>query len=321
LNAPCFETGFTLTSLGRNKIKYKLLRGSLGYRKMPTISERQQLIQSILIGAEDDLDVFTHYDPDDENLLNIADSEPSSDSDTGSSSSTSSESSLSSKSGSSSSLSIAASRDDDTDEELANILARTADSLQTIAETRILNPHDVAKCSQLDLVLVEFKTDDPKRFRQNLRVSPSTFDSLLKMIERHLVFTNNSYRSQVPVNAQLAITLYRLGHNGNTASVDAIAQWAGLSAGTIVNCTRRVMVAFLALHDTAIRWPSDEEKEEAKEWVESVSCHAWRDGFCMVDGTLVPLFEKPGHHGEAYFDRKSNYSLNVQVSTLCNPQL
>lgn len=33
----------------------------------------------------------------------------------------------------------------------------------------------------------------------------------------------------------------------------------------------------------------------------------------MVDGTLIPLFEKPGHHGEAYFDRKSNYSLNVQV--------
>jgi hypothetical protein len=33
----------------------------------------------------------------------------------------------------------------------------------------------------------------------------------------------------------------------------------------------------------------------------------------MVDGTLIPLFEKPGHHGEVYFDRKSNYSLNVQV--------
>jgi hypothetical protein len=33
----------------------------------------------------------------------------------------------------------------------------------------------------------------------------------------------------------------------------------------------------------------------------------------MVDGTLVPLFEKPHHFGEGYFDRKSNYSLNVQV--------
>ncbi|KAF8805036.1 hypothetical protein BYT27DRAFT_7105658, partial [Phlegmacium glaucopus] len=38
------------------------------------------------------------------------------------------------------------------------------------------------------------------------------------------------------------------------------------------------------------------------------------DGFCIVDGTLVPLAKKPGHHGEGYFDCKSNYSLNVQVS-------
>ncbi len=34
----------------------------------------------------------------------------------------------------------------------------------------------------------------------------------------------------------------------------------------------------------------------------------------MVDGTLVPLFEKPGGHGEGYYDRKGNYSMNVQVS-------
>ena len=37
-----------------------------------------------------------------------------------------------------------------------------------------------------------------------------------------------------------------------------------------------------------------------------------------MDGTLVPLADKPGYHGEAYFDRKSNYSLNVQVSNKAN---
>ena len=37
------------------------------------------------------------------------------------------------------------------------------------------------------------------------------------------------------------------------------------------------------------------------------------DGYCMVDGTPIILFQKPGYHGEAYFDRKSNYSLNLQV--------
>ncbi|KAJ7762085.1 hypothetical protein B0H16DRAFT_1312023, partial [Mycena metata] len=88
---------------------------------------------------------------------------------------------------------------------------------------------------------------------------------------------------------------------------------AGVSVGFVVRCTQRIIVAFLSLHDSVIRWPTESEKEEAKAWVESVSCQEWRGGLCMVDGTLVPLFEKPGHHGEVYFDRKSNYSLNVQV--------
>lgn len=38
-----------------------------------------------------------------------------------------------------------------------------------------------------------------------------------------------------------------------------------------------------------------------------------QDGYCMVDGTPIVLFQKPGYHGKAYFDRKSNYSLNLQV--------
>lgn len=36
----------------------------------------------------------------------------------------------------------------------------------------------------------------------------------------------------------------------------------------------------------------------------------------MVDGTLVPLFMRPGFFGNTWFDRKSNYSLNVQVSCI-----
>jgi hypothetical protein len=74
------------------------------------------------------------------------------------------------------------------------------------------------------------------------------------------------------------------------------------------------MIAFLVLHDAAIRWPTEDEKEESKQWVEAVSCPEWQDGYCMVDGTPVLLSQKPGNHGEAYFDRKSNYLLNVQVS-------
>ena len=193
-------------------------------------------------------------------------------------------------------------------------MGMAADLLQVITVTRVLNPHLVAKYSQLDLVLIDFKFHDPKHFRRNLRVSPSTFDSLLEMIDTHPIFANNSNVSQRPVIEQLAVAMYRFGHNGNAASVEAVAQWAGVSAGSVVNYTRRVMIAYLALHDSAIRWPSEDEKEQSKQWVEVASCYAWRDGYCMVDGTAVVLFQKPGYHGEAYFDRKSNYSLNLQVN-------
>src|SRR5260221_13083421 len=66
--------------------------------------------------------------------------------------------------------------------------------------------------------------------------------------------------------------------------------------------------------DQAICWPTAQEKHDASDWVERVSCHAWRPGYCMVDGTLVTLYAKPGHYGDQFFDRKSNYSLSLTVS-------
>ena len=56
-----------------------------------------------------------------------------------------------------------------------------------------------------------------------------------------------------------------------------------------------------------------DKKWEASDWVESASCFAWRAGYCMVDGTLIPLFTKLGHYGEQFYDWKSNYLLSLTV--------
>jgi hypothetical protein len=64
---------------------------------------------------------------------------------------------------------------------------------------------------------------------------------------------------------------------------------------------------------SAVRWADVAAKEHAKAWVENNSCHAWRNGWLMVDGTLIPLYARPAFFGNVFFDRKSNYSLNVQV--------
>ena len=193
-------------------------------------------------------------------------------------------------------------------------LATLQQRINYLTSTRVLFPNHVHKLSQLHLILVLYKEDDHKRFRQNLRVNPETFDELITRIQDNPIFVSDGPQNQMPVDEQLAITLFRFGHHGNAASVESIAQWAGTSAGMVVNATRRVITAFLTLHDTVIRWPSIREKEDAKGWVEAATCAAWRNGCIFVDGTLVPLAEKPGYHGEAYFDQKSNYSLNVQVS-------
>src|SRR5260221_6233842 len=104
------------------------------------------------------------------------------------------------------------------------------------------------------------------------------------------------------VPSQLAIALFHFGHFG--------------SAGAVINSTHCIIKAFLLLHDQAIRWPNADEKQEASDWVESISCHAWRRSYCMVDGTLIPLVSKPGHFGEQFFDCKSNYSLSLMVSSI-----
>ncbi|KAF8590622.1 hypothetical protein K439DRAFT_1329778, partial [Ramaria rubella] len=151
-----------------------------------------------------------------------------------------------------------------------------------------------------------------------LRILPSTFDALLSKIEHHPVFQNNSDNQQIPVISQLAVVLYRFGHFGNAASMQKVGPWAGLRYGTVDKCTQRVMKAVCdeSFRRVVMRWLNEHQKEEASRWVESQSCPGWCGGWLMVNGTLVPLFSRPGFYGNSWYDRKSNYSLNVQLISM-----
>lgn len=169
--------------------------------------------------------------------------------------------------------------------------------------------------SQLILLLHVYRFDHPELFRSAFRLNPATFDALIAVISPSPIFQNQSTNDQLPLDWQLGIALYRLGHYGNAASISKIALYLGVGAGTVDLCTRRVIAAICSddFRKSVIRWPSDEQKELSKDWVEAQSCPAWRNGWLMVDGSLVPLFSRPGFYGNNWFDRKSNYSLNVQV--------
>ncbi|KAH7919060.1 hypothetical protein BV22DRAFT_1023626 [Leucogyrophana mollusca] len=187
-----------------------------------------------------------------------------------------------------------------------------------IEMTRVLNPRPkISRAPQLHL-LEEWALDSPEKFRRALRMDPRVFGRIVEILEDHPVFHNNSNNAQLAVAVQVAIFINAAGHYGNRSATEDYADWAGVSIGTVYNCFRRVMVAILDHHDEYIHWDQNnvsdmEEKEKAKRWCEARTCREWRGGYLSVDGSPFNLFQKPGWHGEVFFDRKSNYSLTAQV--------
>ena len=183
-----------------------------------------------------------------------------------------------------------------------------------VLRARVLNRVSVPmmRASQLPL-LDHFADHRPHLFRKKLRVDPEIFDRILEQISGSDIFIPKGNQPQLPISIQLAIFLNCAGHYGNAISLEDIAQWAGVSVGSVNNCTNRVMVALLQQHDLFLGIPGEEEAEIARDWVEERSCPGWRNGIFAADGSAINLFEKPGVYGETFYDRKSRYSLNCQV--------
>ena len=98
-----------------------------------------------------------------------------------------------------------------------------------------------------------------------------------------------------------------------------MAKWAGVSVGTVHNCYKQVMIAIHSHHNCFIHFDltqqkDREDKQKAQTYMTQRTCSQWKGGFLSVDETPFKLFQKPGWHGEGFFDRKSNYSLSNQVS-------
>ncbi|KAJ3775322.1 hypothetical protein FB446DRAFT_778643 [Lentinula raphanica] len=168
-------------------------------------------------------------------------------------------------------------------EEYCDKLLLDLETIQIIRQTRYLRGRkEVAKAGSIHLAWTYAESGDlldEGRFINMLRVSPLVFDVIVQLIQEH----------HSPVDYQLAVTLYHMGRFGNAASLEDIARISGCSEGS---------------------------KEKEKEWIDQQMGFVglWRDGWVMYDGTIVPLYAAPQWNGEAYYTRKSNYGLNVQVS-------
>ena len=107
-----------------------------------------------------------------------------------------------------------------------------------------------------------------------------------------------------------------IGHYRNAITSQDICDWAGVSIGSVINCTNHVIIALLNQHDKFIEIPTEdsEDLEWSQKWVKERSFSSWRTSVFIADGSMINLFEKPSVYTDTFCDRKSQYSPNCQVN-------
>lgn len=152
------------------------------------------------------------------------------------------------------------------------------------------------------------------RFREYMRMSRPTFLHVLGLLRNHSsdLFFSRRGAAQLPLELQLALTLYRLGCYGNCARTNAVADCFGVSPGAVVKTTRRVVKALKRLAPMYIKWPNATERAEMASHAGAV--YGFSGCIGATDGTTFPLAYQPALHPWTYYDRKGRYSLNAVVT-------
>ncbi|MBW0572747.1 hypothetical protein O181_112462 [Austropuccinia psidii MF-1] len=132
---------------------------------------------------------------------------------------------------------------------------------------------------------------------------------IYEMIQNSPLFKNQRNCPQLDVCLQLAPTLERLGCNGNGASLGFLARSHGISRCSVVSSSQRFIEALLALGPQLVKWPNEGRRSQ-------ISASMAGEGFpgCVgfLDGTTIPLFQRPGLEREVYYDCNKKYSLNLR---------
>ncbi|KAE8217893.1 hypothetical protein CF326_g9307, partial [Tilletia indica] len=163
---------------------------------------------------------------------------------------------------------------------------------------------------------------DHQFYRHLVRMKPEAFEAIVTLLSNHDNFiVSDPRRAGASVTEQAAVAFYWMGRCGNGGGVVDVSFACGCAEGSVFKWTAAVCEALYDLRAQVLCWASEPEKEAAKAWVARRSgCERFGDGFTMVDGSLVPLAFKPSKkaHPTEYFDRKGQYSLNIQLVVLPN---
>ena len=213
---------------------------------------------------------------------------------------------------------------DDANSEIDEVL----DLKAHIESVRYLNLRTfINKNRSMNDMLLTYSDRD---FRQAVRMDKRSFVRLHKLIEGDPIFKNKSYNKQVPSWVQLAVTLSRLGLEGNGGSNGNIGRNHGFSSGSVCKFVERVFPCIKKLRKTAIRWPTAEERKKISARYYNYFLvirhyllviiiilrfgenHGLHDCVGIVDGTPVVFSQRPHIDGEVYWTRKHEYAMNLQ---------
>ena len=141
----------------------------------------------------------------------------------------------------------------------------------------------------------------------------------MELLKDHLVFQKSSDSRgprQKPPSHQLLVLLKYYGCEGNAGSSIALGTFFGVGSGVIDYCKENALQALLALESRTVMWPNEEERRAIANRIKAQ--YFFPNCVGIIDGTLLPLAQRPLLHGENYLSRKRFYAIVMLV--VCDDQ-
>ena len=186
-----------------------------------------------------------------------------------------------------------------------------------ISSSRYLNrPTTYRKRKSKFEIYLDPESDDglsEKEFKFHFRISRTAFTQIVQLLKDHVAFKRKSSTGPLPKcpSHQLLVLMKYYGCQGNAASSVGLSSFFGVGAGVIDRCRENALVALLSLEDRTYYWPDEEERRKIASRIKRD--YLFPNCVGLIDGTLLPLSERPILHGENYMSRKRFYAIVMLV--------
>jgi DDE superfamily endonuclease len=149
-------------------------------------------------------------------------------------------------------------------------------------------------------------------FLRKFRMSVEAFKYILDRVKDHVVFSNQSFKSQAPPAHQLAVLLHYLGQSSSGGNNAQLRNIFSTGYGTNECYKKRACIAIRSLRDTVIKWPDAEERNVIARRI--LDAYDWVNCIGIMDGTLFPLSRAPeSKDAPDYHGRKFAYSISTLI--------